>query len=145
MGVLIGHLAGTASPARRDSDHAGADLNLRPGSSTLPLDPDFEYALIVTAGIVVVGSLEVQPWHLFYLGAGRDELQLTTTDPARALLLGGVPFLSTCSCGGTSWPAPEEIDAAYNDWTAATERLGQVQSRLPRIETARPMWRPPTT
>jgi hypothetical protein len=34
----------------------------------------------------------------------------------------------------------EEIDAAYNDWTAAAERFGQVQSRLPR-----PMGRPPTT
>ena len=51
MTVLIGGPAGTPSPARRDSDHAGADLNLRPGSSTIPLDPDFEYPLIVTAAL----------------------------------------------------------------------------------------------
>ena len=142
--VLIGDLAGTASPARRDSDHIGADLDLRPGSSTLPLNPEFEYALIVTAGVVLARRLEVRPGHLFYLGTGRDELQLTTTESRRGLLLGGVPFPEQL----LMWwnfvaRTREEIDAAYDDWTAATDRFGRVESRLPRIETSRPMWRLP--
>jgi hypothetical protein len=74
-------------------------------------------------------------------GAGCDELQLTTTYSARALLLGGVLFPEHL----TMWwnfvaRTREEMDAAYNDWTAAAERFGKVQSRLPR-----PMGRPPTT
>ncbi len=36
----------------------------------------------------------------------------------------------------------EEISAAYDDWAAAGERFGTVDSRLPRITTAPPLWHP---
>jgi quercetin 2,3-dioxygenase len=145
MTVRIGDQAGTASPARSDGDHAGADLELRSGSNTLPLDPDFEHALSSRPALFW-WRLEVQPGHLFYLGAGRDELQLTTTESGRALAFGGFPFPEHL----LMWwnfvaRTREQIDAAYDDWTAPTERFGQVQSRLPRIGTSRPTWRPPTT
>src|SRR4051812_44710661 len=35
--VLVGELSGVMSPSRRDTDHLGADLDLRPGRSSLPL------------------------------------------------------------------------------------------------------------
>src|SRR5688572_19989954 len=36
--VVVGALAGTTSPARRDTDHVAAELVLRPGGATVPLD-----------------------------------------------------------------------------------------------------------
>ena len=57
--ILVGELHGTASPARRDSDLAGLDLDLRPGSTTLPLRPDYEHAVVVVTGVVDVKALEL--------------------------------------------------------------------------------------
>ena len=48
--VLIGDVAGVASPARRDTDHAGIDLDLSTGANTIPLRADYEHALVVLAG-----------------------------------------------------------------------------------------------
>jgi redox-sensitive bicupin YhaK (pirin superfamily) len=36
--VLAGDFAGATSAARRDSDHMGVELDLRPGTTALPLD-----------------------------------------------------------------------------------------------------------
>jgi hypothetical protein len=37
--VLVGSFAGVASPARRDTNHVGVELDVRPGTSVLPLEP----------------------------------------------------------------------------------------------------------
>lgn len=64
--VLVGEVAGVASPARRDTDHAGIDLDLRRGRATLPLRPDYEHALVVFAGACIVDGAVVEPGHLAY-------------------------------------------------------------------------------
>jgi redox-sensitive bicupin YhaK (pirin superfamily) len=148
--VLVGELADTASPARQDTDHVGADLDLRPGRTLVPLRLDFEYGLVVLAGEVVVSDADnqgVEPGHLAYLGAGRDEMQLSTGDETRALLLGGTPFPEPV----LMWwnfvaRTQDEVSAAYHDWIGATGntgdtgRFGRVASRLARIEVGPPPW-----
>ena len=53
--VLVGELDGATSPARRDTEHVGVELDLRSGRSTVPLHRGWEYALVVLAGAVTVG------------------------------------------------------------------------------------------
>ena len=68
--VLVGSFAEAMSPARRDTDHAGVDLDLRAGATDLPLRPDYEHALVVLSGEVVVDGAVITPGHLAYVGVG---------------------------------------------------------------------------
>ena len=141
--VLIGELDGVVSPARRDTEHAGIDLELRPGRVTIPLRRDHEHGLVVLTGACVVEGAVVQPGHLAYLGVDRDEITLTVHDPTRALLVGGAPFAEAVIMwwnfvGRTR----DEITAAHRAWAAGAERFGSVDSRLPRYQVDPPPWGP---
>lgn len=140
--VLVGELAGVVSPARRDTDHLGAELSLRAGRTVVPLRRDHEHALVVLDGSVAVSEGTITPGHLAYLGLGRDELVLDANDPVRVLLLGGVPFESRV----LMWwnfvaRAREEVDAAVADWQAGAPRFGDPESPLERIPSPVPPWR----
>ncbi|ADP79055.1 pirin family protein [Pseudofrankia inefficax] len=145
--VLVGELAGAASPARRDSELMGADLVLRPGRTVLPLRPDFEYALVVTEGAVLVangpaGEVVARPGQLAYLGAGRAEVTLDVREPARALVLGGVPFGEPI----VMWwnfvaRTRAELTTSFEQWEARDERFGPVASELGRVPAPAPPWR----
>ncbi len=139
--VLVGRYLGAASPARADTEHLGVELRLGPGRTTLPLDPAHEYAAVALSGSVSVGPHHLTPGHLGYLGTGRDELPLDVAEPTRLLLLGGEPFperiLMWWNYVGRT---QDEITAAHADWSAETERFGQVASTLDRIHTGPPPW-----
>jgi len=139
--VLVGAFAGTASPARRDTDHVGVDLELRAPTTTVPLDATAEYALVVTRGSVLVEGHTVVPGSLAYLGSGRSELPVRTLEPAHTLLIGGAPFEAPI----LMWwnfvaRAREEIAGAYDDWSRGTDRFGPVASPLARVEVDPPAW-----
>lgn len=139
--VMVGEFAGVTSPARRDTDHMGVDLALRPGSVRLPLRPDYEYAIVVLEGAVGIGDQLVEPGNLAYLGEYRDELTVTAESPTRLILLGGVPFESPILMwwnfvGRTR----EEIDAATESWERDDGRFGTVASELPRLPAAPTPW-----
>jgi hypothetical protein len=139
--VFVGALAGAVSPARRDSDHAGADVVVR-GRTDVPLRGDYEHALVVLDGAVDIEGAVVAPGHLAYLGTDRTELSLAPVGgDARAILLGGVPFPDEILMwwnfvGRTT----DEVDAAYEAWRTDDGRFGPVDSALARIEAPRPMW-----
>ena len=139
--VLVGSFAGADSPARRDTEHMGAELALRGPSTTVPLRPDYEHALVVLEGSVVVDGVPVQPGVLAYLGLGRDQCRLQVAAPARALLLGGVPFpepiLMWWNFVGRT---REEISEARRQWSGDDGRFGHVRSSLERIEVGAPPW-----
>jgi quercetin 2,3-dioxygenase len=139
--VLVGDLGGAVSPARRDTDHVGAELHLRPGESVVPMRAAAEHALVVLSGEVSVDGRPVAPGHLAYLGAGRDECSFGTLDGARALLVGGLPFEEPI----VMWwnfvaRTREEIGQARDQWTEDDGRFGRVDSRLPRIPVGPPPW-----
>jgi redox-sensitive bicupin YhaK (pirin superfamily) len=140
--VLVGELGGAVSPARRDTRHVGADLDLASGQTTLPLEATYEHALVVFDGEVQIDGRAVTPGHLAYLGSARDELGLTVSAPARALLIGGEPFEERL----LMWwnfvaRTREEVSAARDDWMAGDDRFGAVTSRLDRIGVGKPPWR----
>lgn len=139
--VLVGALAGLASPARCDTDHVGAELDLRPGESLVPLHPEHEYALVVATGSVQVDGVILTPGHLGYLGTGRDELAVATSEPARVMLIGGEPLTDEL----VMWwnyvaRTRDEITAAHRSWTDDDGRFGAVDSPLARVDVDPPPW-----
>jgi redox-sensitive bicupin YhaK (pirin superfamily) len=143
--VLVGELAGHISPARRDTDHLGAELVLEPPGTTLPFRRDHEYALVVLEGAVSLGEeLVAEPGVLASLGSGRDECRLEVREQARALLLGGAPFPET----PLMWwnfvgRSRDELSEARRQWSMGDDRFGVVHTRLERIEVDPPPWESP--
>ncbi|MGH9114375.1 MAG: pirin family protein, partial [Acidimicrobiales bacterium] len=140
--VLAGGLAGATSPARSDSDLVGADLELRPGITAVPLRADFEHALVVCVGTVTAAGHEVGPGQLACLGLRRSEIALSVVMPTRVMLLGGAPFDEPL----VMWwnyvaRNGKEIVAAHAEWASGSERFGRVASVLPRIVAPAPPWR----
>jgi hypothetical protein len=139
--VLVGDFGGIDSPARRDTAHMGVELTLAGPLTTVPLRPDYEHALVVLEGRVIVDGVAVEPGVLAYLGLGRDECGVATEGPARALLLGGVPFAEPILMwwnfvGRTR----EEISGARRQWSVDDGRFGRVRSSLERIAVGVPPW-----
>jgi redox-sensitive bicupin YhaK (pirin superfamily) len=140
--VLVGSLGSATSPARRDTDHVGASLELRPGRTVVPVKAIHEHALVVLHGAVEVDRTVVTPGNLAYLGAGRDELAVGARDRAAVLLIGGEPFESPV----LMWwnfvaRTRDEIDQAQRDWMEPSGRFGDVASALERIPVGPPPWR----
>ena len=139
--VLVGEVAGVASPARRDTEHMGAELTLRGPSTVVPLRADYEYALVVLQGGVTVDGAVVEPGVLAFLGLGRDQCAFEVEAPARALLLGGVPFpeplLMWWNFVGRT---RQEVSEARRQWSADDGRFGRVRSSLGRIQVGPPPW-----
>jgi redox-sensitive bicupin YhaK (pirin superfamily) len=143
--VLVGELAGAASPARHDTPLVGADLRLPRGATTVPLEPAWEHALVVAGGDIAIDGRAVTSGVLAYLSPGRTELALRADGPARALLVGGEPFPGEV----LMWwnfvaRTRSEIDLARTEWNAGSDRFGEVPTPLTRIPAPATPWPEPT-
>ncbi len=133
--LLVGQLAGSTSPARRDGDLLGAAVVLPPGGAVLPLSGAYEHLVVVLDGVLLLDDgRPVGPGQSAYLGTGRDELVLSAPGGARVLLLGGTPFEETV----VMWwnfvgRSRDEIADAARAWEAGDERFGSVRTSLDRI------------
>jgi redox-sensitive bicupin YhaK (pirin superfamily) len=141
--VLVGELAGAASPARRDTPLVGVDAALGPGAGAWPLEPAFEHALVVLEGEVLAGEQVVRPGELAYLGIGRDQVVLWAAERARLLLLGGEPLGEPV----LMWwnfvvRSRDELDRAWRQWQDDDPRFGRLRSPLARIPAPKPFWAP---
>jgi quercetin 2,3-dioxygenase len=139
--VIVGDHGTTSSPARRDTDHVGVDLDLRAPVTDIELRSDFEHAVVVFDGSVLVDETVIEPGHLAYLHIGRDELRLEAREPARALLIGGTPFDEQI----VMWwnfvaRTQDELYRAYRDWTHRSDRFGPVDSQLAPVDVGPPPW-----
>lgn len=139
--VLVGEFVEVSSPARRDTDHMGVELELRSGPTDIPLEREFEYGVVVLDGAVSVAGRSLVPPTLGYLGVGRDELRLEVADAARVLLIGGRPFPEPL----LMWwnyvaRSRAEVVDAHHAWTTGEGRFGHVASPLAPMSTAGPPW-----
>jgi len=138
-GVTITLLAGAAlgerSPAKIYSPLVGLDLAMPGAAATaLPLQPEFEYGVLVLEGEVSVEDESLAIGTLLYLGCGRGALRLRASAAARALLVGGKPFGEEVLLWWNFVARTKtEISAAQADWEAS--RFGEVRGypgeRLP--------------
>ncbi|MEU6014304.1 pirin family protein [Streptomyces sp. NPDC047515] len=137
--LILGELDGATSPGTAYTPIVGADLSLSAGAEArLPLDPDFEYAVLSMSGQAEVDGVPVLPGSMLYLGCGRSELPLRADADAGLMLLGGEPFEEEI----VMWwnfigRSHEEIEEARTGWMK-TSRFGEVKGydgdRLPAPE-----------
>ncbi|MFE5594764.1 pirin family protein [Streptomyces sp. NPDC056549] len=126
--VILGALDGAASPGTTYTPLVGADLALAAGAETsLPLEPDFEYAVLAMSGEAHVDGVPVLPGSMLYLGCGRTELPLRAVSDAGLMLLGGEPFEEEI----VMWwnfvgRTDEEIREAREQWMKG-DRFGEVK------------------
>jgi hypothetical protein len=91
--LLLGELAGARSPGVVHTPLVGVDVDLGAAAdAALPLEPDFEHAVLTVSGAPEVDGAVLEPGSLCYLGTGRRALRLRAQTPSRLLLLGGLPF-----------------------------------------------------
>ncbi|CAM5642287.1 hypothetical protein SGLAM104S_03299 [Streptomyces glaucescens] len=75
--LILGDLDGATSPGTAYTPIVGADLALTHGADVrLPLEPDFEYAVLAMSGEAHVDGVPVLPGSLLYLGCGRRRAPL---------------------------------------------------------------------
>ena len=134
--VFAGTLEEVRSPAAHYSEIFGGDFEIHArGRIDLPLDPRFEYAVIVLNGDCSFDGQHLEERLLYYLGANRSEACFTSQTGGRLLLVGGPPFPETI----LMWwnfvaRTPGEIAEARADWEAR-RRFGDVTTYSgPRLD-----------
>ncbi|WP_367123363.1 pirin family protein [Streptomyces phytohabitans] len=126
--VILGELDGARSPGRTYSPLVGADVSLAGGTDVrLPVDPDFEYAVLTMSGRSEVDGVPLDSGSMLYLGCGRRELPLRADRDSELLLLGGEPFEEKL----VMWwnfigRSTEDITRARDDWMSGTGAFGTV-------------------
>ena len=128
--VMTGEVAGVVSPAPAYTPLTGADLTVD-GPASVPLTSEYEYAVLVVDGPIVVDRQRAEFGEMVYIGTGRTEVALT--GPGRVLLLGGEPFAERI----VMWwnfigRSHDEIVAMRNAWNdgltgGPTDRFGVVR------------------
>jgi len=134
--LILGGVDGAASPGTTYTPIVGADLALSQGADLrLPLERDFEYAVLSMSGEAHVDGVPLVPGSLLYLGCGRTELPLRARSDAGLMLLGGEPFEEEL----VMWwnfvgRSHEDVAQARSDWMDSS-RFGEVRGydggRLP--------------
>ncbi|EPF69923.1 pirin family protein [Acinetobacter rudis] len=126
--VLVGEFLDAKSPVQVHSELVGVDLVAQAATqATLPLNPSFEYALLVLEGEVSAGEHHLSNEHMLVLNTGMQQLNLKMSADAHAVLIGGVPFESPVLLwwnfvGRTQ----EEMEQAREQWVNHDARFGVV-------------------
>ncbi|MGX5657651.1 pirin family protein [Geodermatophilus nigrescens] len=126
--VLMGSFGGATSPGTAYSPLVGVDLDLAAGADVeVPLEADFEHALLGAAGGADVEGAPLAHGAMVYLGTGRRSVRIRTDAPTRLLLLGGEPFEERL----VMWwnfvgRSGEEITEYAERWNDGDARFGAV-------------------
>jgi quercetin 2,3-dioxygenase len=142
--LLVGEHGDRISPVRVHSRLVAMDIRAnQTDSTTLALDTDFEYGLMVLEESATVDGERFEPGELAYLGTGRSVLDLAVATGGRVLLIGGEPFDEDILLWWNFVArTPEEIEQAAADWQAG-QRFGGVEAsetpslQMPSLEGVR--------
>lgn len=133
--VLVGELLGARSPVAVHSPLLGVDLYAtRAASLTLPLQVEFEHALLCLEGAAQIEDVRLVPGALLYLGLQREHLHLQAETGTRLLLVGGAPFGEEVLLWWNFVArTPEEVLQATEQWNSG-HGFGEVPgTSLPRL------------
>ncbi|MDX6276260.1 MAG: quercetin 2,3-dioxygenase [Nocardioidaceae bacterium] len=138
--VMMGTFDGVSSPATTYSPMVGVELKVRAGRLTVPLDPEFEHAVLAIDGHVVVDDFDVAHRQMYYLAPGRDQATVDVRIDTTLLLIGGAPFEEDL----VMWwnfigRTHDEIADARADWEAESERFGFVDGHHGEVIPAPPL------
>ncbi|MCK2035539.1 pirin family protein [Microbacterium sp. SSW1-49] len=139
--VVLGEFAGVSSPATVHTPIVGAEIVVPAGSRVrLPLRPEWEHAVMLVEGDVVVAEHPMPRNELLYLGDSRHEVEVSSAAGALLFLLGGEPFEDEIVMWWNfAGRTHDEIAAARADWEAessagaAPTRFGAVDGHEVRI------------
>ncbi|CAN5902618.1 pirin family protein [soil metagenome] len=141
--VLVGTLGDATSPARTDTPLIGAEVTLCAGTTDIPADDTFEYAVVPLDGTVKVGDDLVDHGWLALIPPGATTVPISaSSDGARCMVLGGEPLGEPI----TMWwnfvgRDRDEITTAWQAWQDHDDdRFGVVASQLERIDAPVPPW-----
>ena len=135
--LFIGEFMGLRSPARVFTDLVGVELDVAASSLVeLPLRNDFEYGALLVNGDLAINQEELPLHHLNYIPPGSQNAQMSSTNGAKIVLLGGVPFQEEI----IMWwnfigRSHEEIVKMRTDWNGHSDRFpdfpDQIHGRIP--------------
>lgn len=126
--ILVGDFLGHSSPVEVYSPLVAVDLYAAQASqSTLPLNSDFEYAILLLSGEAQVNGHILTTDNMLIFNTGNSEINLVLAADSRVLLIGGEPFESPILLwwnyvGRTE----EEIKIAHQHWLAHDRRFGEI-------------------
>jgi redox-sensitive bicupin YhaK (pirin superfamily) len=128
--VFLGELASSRSPVHTFTPLLGAQLDLDANALVdLDVDPTFEHGVLCDVGAVHMGGTALAVADLGYQGPGSSTLRLHNMgdQPARVLLLGGVPFTEELVMWWNFVGRSHDDIVSYRQlWQAADERFGDV-------------------
>ncbi|GAB3292993.1 pirin family protein [Epidermidibacterium keratini] len=135
--VFLGELAGTSSPVLTHTPLLGAELRLGPHARLrLDLREDFEYGVLLDTGSVELDGIALHKADLACRETGPSSLELVAgEDGARLVLLGGPPFEEEI----VMWwnfvgRTHEDIEKAREQWQAESERFGEVEGYVGKVD-----------
>lgn len=126
--LFVGELFEHKSSAKVFSPLLGVEISVPAGGkATVPLDPKFEYGILLTAGDVEINEVPTAFGELRYLHPGASSLEISSSTGACVILLGGEPFTEEI----VMWwnfiaRSHSEIEILRNDWQLGSARFGNV-------------------
>ena len=132
--LIAGSFAGRTMPARFHSPLLGLDARSEAGARIeLPLDPAFEYGILLLEGEIRVGDERFASDELAYLAPGAAGITLELAPGTRILVLGGEPFAEPVLMwwNFVGW-SKEQIAAAQRVWESGGPRFGRVEGDTDR-------------
>jgi len=129
--VFLGRLGDETSPVPTATPLLGAEILIEARSElTLAVEPGYEHGVLVDTGSVVLAGTPLAPSDLGYLAPGASTMELSNVDdqPARVILLGGVPFAEDI----VMWwnfvgRTHDEIVACREAWEAKADQFGGIE------------------
>lgn len=128
--LLAGSLGGRVAPTQLHSPLIGLDIRSTAATElTLPLRPDFEYAVLPLTGRVGIGGEDFSANEFACLERGGDTLALTLAAGTQLVLIGGEPFAQPVQMWWNFVAFERDtISIAQADWAAGSPRFGAVKA-----------------
>lgn len=125
--VLAGEFKGHTSPVEVYTPLMGADIVATADSTIeLPLNPAFEYGILVLEGHIDYNDESLEQGALLYIGADRTSFDLSLKAGTRLLLIGGEPFKEDVILWWNFVArTTEEVKQAVQDWLQG-DRFGLI-------------------
>lgn len=130
--VFAGDFDGFSSQTTVFSPIVGLELDM-PAASTvsLPLRRDFEYGILLAKGSATVNGVLVNENELLYIEVGHEQLEIVSTEPVIAIVIGGTPFEEKI----VMWwnfigRSQKDITEAREQWNARDSRFGDFEDQI---------------